>query len=56
MYKKILCFYPEEESKTISYVGEGNVVLVSGGGKCFTDVAARFVGSEKSLNEILQLL
>lgn len=37
----------------ISYVGEGNVVLLSGGGKCFTDIAARFVGSEKSLKDII---
>lgn len=37
----------------INYVGEGKVVLLSGGGKCFTDIAARFVGSEKSLDEII---
>jgi len=37
----------------ISYVGEGKVYLLSGGGKIFTDVAARFVGSERSLDEIV---
>lgn len=37
----------------ISKVGEGTVVLLQGGGKVFTDVAARFVRSEKSLSEIL---
>ena len=37
----------------ITYVGEGKVELLSGGGKCFTDIAARFVGSEKSLKDII---
>ena len=37
----------------ITYTGEGKVVLLSGGGKCFTDIAARFVGSEKSLEDII---
>ncbi|MCL6561207.1 MAG: FAD-dependent thymidylate synthase [Firmicutes bacterium] len=36
-----------------SYVGEGRVQLIAGGGKIYTDIAARFVGSEKSLDEIL---
>lgn len=37
----------------IKKVGEGKVHLLSGGGKCFTDVAARFVGSERSVEEIM---
>ncbi len=37
----------------ISHVGEGTVVLISGGGKVYTDIAARFVGSERSLDEIV---
>ncbi|MDD2497859.1 MAG: FAD-dependent thymidylate synthase [Desulfitobacteriaceae bacterium] len=36
-----------------SYVGDGKVQLIAGGGKIFTDVAARFVGSNKSLDEII---
>ncbi len=36
-----------------SYVGEGKVGLIAGGGKIYTDIAARFVGSEKSLDEII---
>lgn len=36
-----------------SYVGEGKVQLIAGGGKIYTDIAARFVGSEKSLDEII---
>jgi thymidylate synthase (FAD) len=36
-----------------SYVGEGNVVLLSGGGKVFTDLAARFVGTERNLDELI---
>lgn len=36
-----------------SYVGEGKVGLIAGGGKIYTDLAARFVGSEKSLDEII---
>ena len=34
-------------------VGNGTVVLISGGGKVYTDVAARFTRSEKSLGEII---
>jgi thymidylate synthase (FAD) len=34
-------------------VGDGKVVLISGGGKIYTDIAARFVRSERSLDEIL---
>ncbi|OPX84829.1 MAG: FAD-dependent thymidylate synthase [Pelotomaculum sp. PtaB.Bin013] len=36
-----------------NYVGEGKVQLIAGGGKIYTDIAARFVGSEKSLDEII---
>lgn len=36
-----------------TYIGDGQVVLLSGGGKIFTDIAARFVGSERSLAEII---
>lgn len=35
------------------YVGKGNVVLIAGGGKVYTDIAARFVRSERSLEEII---
>jgi len=34
-------------------VGEGKVVLIAGGGKIYTDLAARFVRSEKSLDDII---
>ncbi len=34
-------------------VGNGTVVLIAGGGKVYTDVAARFTRSERGLNEIL---
>lgn len=37
----------------INYVGNGKVVLIAGGGKVYTDVAARFTKTEKSLDEIL---
>ena len=37
----------------ISYVGEGKVVLIAGGGRVYTDIAARFVGSRKNLDDIL---
>lgn len=36
-----------------TYVGEGKVTLIAGGGRIYTDVAARFVRSEKSLEEII---
>jgi thymidylate synthase (FAD) len=36
-----------------SYVGQGKVELIAGGGRIYTDVAARFVRSEKPLTEIL---
>ena len=35
------------------YVGNGKVVLIAGGGKIYTDIAARFVGSERALDEII---
>jgi thymidylate synthase (FAD) len=36
-----------------SYVGKGKVILIAGGGEIYTDIAARFVGSERSLKEII---
>ncbi len=36
-----------------SYVGDGKVLLLAGGGKIFTDIAARFVRSERDLEEIV---
>lgn len=38
---------------TISPVGSGRVVLLCGGGKVYTDVAARFCKSEKDLQSIV---
>ncbi|SHE81793.1 thymidylate synthase (FAD) [Desulforamulus putei DSM 12395] len=35
------------------YVGEGKVRLIAGGGRVYTDIAARFVSSERSLDEII---
>ena len=35
------------------YVGNGRVELIAGGGKIYTDIAARFVSSERSLDEII---
>lgn len=37
----------------ISKVGDGKVVLIAGGGKCYTDIAARFCYSERSIEEIV---
>lgn len=34
-------------------VGEGKVSLIAGGGKVYTDIATRFIKSEKSLDEII---
>ncbi|MEZ4508359.1 MAG: FAD-dependent thymidylate synthase [Eubacteriales bacterium] len=34
-------------------VGDGTVVLLAGGGKVYTDVAARFTRSERGLSEII---
>lgn len=37
----------------IKNVGEGKVVLIAGGGKIYTDIAARFVRSERTLEDII---
>lgn len=37
----------------IKNVGQGTVQLIAGGGKTFTDIAARFCRSEKSLGDII---
>lgn len=37
----------------INYVRDGKVVLLGGGGKIYTDVAARFVRSERELEDIV---
>ena len=37
----------------LTNVGKGKVVLLAGGGKVWTDVAARFCRSEKALDEII---
>lgn len=37
----------------ISTVGDGNVILLSGGGRVFTDIAARFCRSERDLDSIV---
>ena len=34
-------------------VGDGEVVLIAGGDKIYTDIAARFVGSDRELQEII---
>ena len=34
-------------------VGNGKVVLISGGGKCYTDIAAKFCRSREELDSIL---
>lgn len=34
------------------YVGDGKVLLLAGGGRIFTDIAARFVRSERELEDI----
>jgi thymidylate synthase (FAD) len=38
---------------SIRHVGDGTVTLIAGGGKIYTDMAARFCRSEKGLEEIL---
>ncbi|MDE5831512.1 MAG: FAD-dependent thymidylate synthase [Desulfovibrio sp.] len=35
-----------------NFTGSGKVILLAGGGKIFTDIAARFVRSERELEEI----
>ena len=37
----------------IAFTGRGNVMLIAGGGKVYTDIAARFVRSERSINDII---
>ena len=37
----------------IKNVGEGKVVLIAGGGRIYTDIAARFVRSERTLEDII---
>lgn len=37
----------------IRHVGDGKVVLIAGGNKIYTDIAARFVRSERDLEEII---
>lgn len=37
-----------------TYVGQGTVELIAGGGRIYTDVAARFVRSERPLREIIE--
>lgn len=38
---------------TTDFVGNGKVMLLAGGGKIFTDIAARFVRSERDLENIV---
>lgn len=38
---------------TEKFTGEGKVVLIAGGGKIYTDIAARFVRSERPLEDIV---
>lgn len=35
-----------------AFIGSGKVILIAGGGKIYTDIAARFVRSERELEEI----
>ena len=35
------------------YVGDGKVSLIAGGGRIYTDIAARFTRSEKTIEEII---
>ncbi len=37
-----------------SFVGKGKVYLIAGGGKIYTDIAARFVRSERPVAEIIE--
>ena len=37
----------------VKYTGQGKVVLIAGGGKVYTDMAARFTRSERPLEEII---
>ena len=47
-----MCDYDETNVET-SYVGQGEVKLIAGGGKIYTDIAARFVRSERDLDSII---
>lgn len=38
----------------VSHIGNGKVMLLAGGGKIFTDIAARFCRSERPLAEIVE--
>ena len=38
---------------TEHFTGDGQVVLIAGGGRIYTDIAARFVASERSLDDIV---
>ena len=37
----------------ITNVGEGKVYLIAGGGKTYTDVAAKFCRTERSVEDII---
>ncbi len=37
-----------------SYVGDGRVMLIAGGGKIYSDIAARFCGAERPLTELIE--
>lgn len=37
----------------LSYIDEGRVLLIAGGGKIYSDVAARFSRSTKNLDDII---
>ena len=41
------------EKINIGLVGQGKVFLIAGGGKCYTDIAARFTSSERNAEEII---
>lgn len=52
--KKNLQIQERRDGLNVSYVGEGRVELLAGGGKVYTDIAARFCRSERSLLEIVE--
>lgn len=37
----------------LNTVGTGKVVLIAGGGRCYTDIAARFVASGRSVEDLI---
>ena len=43
----------EKKKMNLLSVGDGKVVLIAGGGKIYTDIAAKFVRSERTLEEII---